>query len=297
MGAVAADQRAALPRFYTPLALAFSFLWASAFVGTKVAVQSSPPLFMMGFRFAIAGGVLLAVAAARGRPFPAARRAWGRLAVLGLLNHGLYLGLSAIALQSIASSTGAVLASTNPLMVALAALVVLRERLPALRAVGMLVAFGSVLLVMSARVQLGDSPGAMGLILLANACMVAGTILFKRWAPSGDLAVLNAVQLLTASVALLVVSFAWEAPLERVRWDAGFVLSVAYLIVAVSWGAVLIWFYLLRSGDAGRASAFLFLNPVIGLFLGAVLLGDPLGAVDFVGAAGVALGIYLVQRG
>ena len=46
----------------------------------------------------------------------------------------------------------------------------------------------------------------------------------------------------------------------------------------MSWGAVLIWFYLLRAGDAARASAFLFLNPVIGLFLGALLLGEPLRA-------------------
>lgn len=250
----------------------------------------------MGFRFMIAGGVLLVVAAARRRRFPTTGRALGRLAVLGLLNHGLYLGLSAIALQWIASSTGAVLASVNPLMVALAALVVLHERLPIVRIIGMLIAFGSVLIIVGARAQLGDSPGGMALILVANASMVAGTILFKRWAPVGDLAILNGVQLVVASAALLAVSFAVEAPLTTVRWEASFALSLAYLIVAVSWGAVLIWFYLLRNGDAGRASSFLFLNPVIGLFLGAALLGDPLRAIDFVGSAGVALGIYLVQR-
>jgi drug/metabolite transporter (DMT)-like permease len=160
----------------------------------------------------------------------------------------------------------------------------------------MLIAFGSVILIVGARAQIGDAPLGMGLVLLANACMVAGTILFKRWAPTGDLTILNGVQLLVASAALLAVSLAWEQPLGLVRWDAGFILSVGYLIVAVSWGAVLIWFYLLRSGDASRASSFLFLNPVIGLFLGALLLGDPLRAVDFVGAAGVAVGIYLVQR-
>jgi drug/metabolite transporter (DMT)-like permease len=283
-------------RLYTPLALIFSFLWASAFIAVKVAIQSSPPLFMMGFRFLIAGGALLAFASLRGRPFPLGGTALARLAALGLLNHALYLGLSAIALQSIASSTGAVLASTNPLMVALAAIVVLRERQPRGRVLGMLVAFGSVVLIMGARAQIGDSPFGMGLILLANACMVAGTILFKRWAPTGDLTVLNGVQLLVASATLLAVSLGWEQPLGQVRWDASFALSVGYLVVAVSWGAVLIWFYLLRSGDAGRASSFLFLNPVIGLFLGALVLGDPLRAVDFVGAVGVALGIFLAQR-
>src|SRR5689334_5726365 len=163
---------------------------------------------MMGFRFAIAGGALLALARARGAAFPSDRGAWAELAALGVLNHALYLGLSAIALLSIASSTGAVLASANPPMVALAALVVLRERLAPVRVLGMLVAFAGVLVVMGSRAQLGDSPAAMLLILLANGCMVAGTILFKRWAPRGDILVVNGVQLATASIVLLLVSFA-----------------------------------------------------------------------------------------
>jgi len=282
--------------FYTPLALTFSFLWASAFIGTKVAIQSSPPLFMMGFRFAIAGGALLLFARARGAALPADRRAWAELAALGVLNHALYLGLSAIALLSIASSTGAVLASANPLMVVLAALIVLRERLPPVRVLGMLVAFAGVVVVMGSRAQLGDSPAAMLLILLANACMVAGTILFKRWAPHGDLLVVNGAQLATASLVLLLVSFGFESPLDHVSWQPQFFLAVGYLVVFVSWGAVSIWLYLLRVGDAGRASSFLFLNPVIGLFLGALLLGDPVRPADFLGSAAVAAGIYLVQR-
>ncbi len=57
------------------------------------------------------------------------------------------------------------------------------------------------------------------------------------------------------------------------------------------------WFWLLTHGDATRASAYFFLNPIFGLFIGALLLGEPLGPVDFVGSAAVALGIYLVQRG
>ena len=59
---------------------------------------------------------------------------------------------------------------------------------------------------------------------------------------------------------------------------------------------MLIWFFLLQSGDAGRASAFFFLNPILGLFLGALLLGEPLHRFDLVGTLGVAVGIYLVQR-
>ncbi len=75
------------------------------------------------------------------------------------------------------------------------------------------------------------------------------------------------------------------------------VLAFAYLVLAVSLGAMSIWFFMLRSGDAARASSYFFLNPVFGLFLGALLLSERLRLIDFAGAAGVAAGLYLVQRG
>lgn len=281
---------------YTALALLFSLLWASAFMGVKVGLHSSPPLFLMGFRFLIAGTVLLGLARVQGKPLPRHWRDWGRLAVLGLLNNAAYLGLSAFALRSLSGGMGAVLASTNPLMLALVAPLFLRERLTRTRIAGFVVAFLSVVFIMYVRTGVNESLGAMGLVLLANALMVTGTVLFKRWAPAQDLVVVNGVQLLTACVALLVPSLIMEG-VGAVQWNLSFVGAVSFLALGVSCGAMLIWFWLLRTGDAARASAFLFLNPVLGLFLGALILGEPLRTLDFAGTAGVALGIYLVQRG
>lgn len=281
---------------YTPLALLFSLLWASAFMAVKIGLRSSPPLFLMGFRFLVAGAVLLLAARLRDLRLPDNRRDWLRLGLIGLLNNALYLGLSAVALRSLSGGMGAVLASTNPLMLALAAPLLLRERLSVARAGGLALAFASVLAVMSARTGgLGEPPAAMALILLANALMVTGTILFKRWAPGHDLMVVNGVQLVVASAALLVPSLLLE-PVAAVRWDAAFLGAIAFLSLGVSCGAMLIWFFLLRSGDASRASAFFFLNPVLGLFLGALILNEPLRGLDFLWSAGVGLGIYLVQR-
>lgn len=281
---------------YTSLALLFSLLWASAFMGVKVGLRSSPPLFLMGFRFLIAGSVLIIVARLRGIALPRSKRDWSRLAVLGLLNNAAYLGLAAIALRSLSGGMGAVLASTNPLMLALVAPVFLGERLTLTRKAGFGIAFLSVVFIMYVRMGASEPLANMALMLAANALMVMGTVLFKRWAPSQDLVVINGVQLLTASVALLLPSLIFE-PVSAVRWDASFLGAIAFLAGGVSCGAMLIWFWLLRAGDAARASAFFFLNPVFGLFLGALLLSEPLRPLDFAGTAGVALGIYLVQRG
>jgi drug/metabolite transporter (DMT)-like permease len=283
------------PSAYVPLAVLFSLLWASAFLAVKVAIGYSPPLFLMGTRFLGAAAILFAFALFRNRSFPSGPAAWARLAVLGLLNYALYLGIAAIALRHLSAGTGAVLASTIPLLLAAAGFVLLGERLDRARVAGLVIAFASVVLVMYSRTSPSDQPGAMLLILLANVFYVAGTILFKHWRPAEDGVVLNGVQLLAAGVAVLVPSLLVE-PIATVRLTLPFLLAMAYLLLVVSLGAMSIWFHLLRSGDATRASSYFFLNPIFGVFLGAALLAERVHPLDIVGTLGVALGIYLVQR-
>lgn len=280
---------------YIALALLFTLLWASAFMAVKVGIGSSPPLFLMAVRFLLASSLLLLWARYKGFAFPRTARDWWRLAFIGLLNNAGYLGLAGYALRNLSSGMGAVIASTNPLMLALVAPLFLRERLTPLKVGGFLLAFASVTAVMYTRTGTADRPSGMLLMLAANALMVAGTVFFKRWAPDGELAVVNGIQLLASSLVMMPLSLLLE-PVAAVRWDVHFFGAVAYLALAVSCGAMIIWLTLLRTGDASRASAFLFLNPVVGLFLGALLLGEPLYAFDFAGTVGIAAGIYMVQR-
>ena len=280
---------------YTALALLFSFIWSSAFIAVKISLQSSPPLFLMASRFLVAGAVLLVYARLRGHGMPRHPRQWWPLAALGLLNFGLYLGLTAVALQHLSAGMGAVLASTNPLMLAMLAPWVLGERVGVLKIAGIVTSFAGVVWMMRSRLGHDNQPGAMVLVVLSIMCLVAGTLLFKRLRLDYDLLVLNGAQLLAAGIFLIVPSLLVE-PVRDVRLSLSFLVSQAYLVVVVSWIGMAIWFWLLRAGDATRASAWFFLNPVLGLLLGALLLGEPLRAQDFAGAAAVAAGIYLVQR-
>ena len=284
-----------LGRLYAPLAILFSVLWASAFMAVKVGLTASPPLFLMWSRFLIAGGTLLLVGVALGHSLPKTPSAWGRLAVLGLLNYGAYLGISVIALEHVSGGMGAVLASTNPLLLALVAPLLLKESLSRLRIAGLVLAFVSVILVMHSRTGAANQPFSMFLILVANAFLVGGTVLFKRWQPTEELTILNGVQLGAAGLALMIPSLLTE-PVAQVHLTPHLLGAIVYLILVVSLGAMTLWFLLLRNGDAARASSYFFLNPIFGLFLGALLLAEPLHSLDFVGTLGVAAGIYLVNR-
>lgn len=280
---------------YTALAVLFSLLWSSAFAVVKLALRDAPPLFLMASRFLVAGAVLLAFARLRGRPLPA-RGEWPLIVVLGVLNYSLYLGLTATGLRHVSAGMGAVLASLNPLLLAIVAPWALHERLTPLKIAGLLIGFASVTWVMWRRVGEDNRPEGIALITGAIICLVAATLIFKRMQGERDLVVLNGGQLLAAGIVLIVPSVAWE-PLADVHLTPTFLGAWLYLIVGVSWLGMWTWFWLLRHGDATRASAYFFLNPIFGLFFGALLLGEPLGISDFAGTAAVAFGIYLVQRG
>lgn len=283
------------PIRYTLLALLFSLLWAAAFIAVKVGLRSAPPFFLMASRFLAGGILLLGYARLRGIALPATAGEWCALGLLGLLNNAVYLGLSAIALRRLSAGMAAILASTNPLLLALVAAWWLGERLTARKVAGMLASFAGVVWIMRSRVGGQDAPDAMALALLAICFLVAGTVAFKRIRPPQDLLVVNGAQLLTSGLALLAPSLLWE-PVASVRLTGSFLLAQAFLVLGVSCAGMLIWFWLLRNGDASRASAYFFLNPVLGLFLGWLALGESMGARDVAGTAVVAAGIYLVQR-
>src|SRR5262245_26636412 len=122
---------------YTALAVLFSLIWSSAFTMVKVALRDAPPLFLMSSRFIVAGVLLLAFAGLRGRRLPALSE-WPVVAILGILNYALYLGLTAMGLRRLSAGMAAVLASLNPLLLAVVAPWALGERLTTTKIVGLL---------------------------------------------------------------------------------------------------------------------------------------------------------------
>jgi drug/metabolite transporter (DMT)-like permease len=271
-------------------------LWASAYVPSKIGVLESGPLWFLVVRFATAGLIALVIARALGARFPMTGRTWLLVVAIGVFNNAIYLGCTYEALRHLASGVGAILASLNPLLLVLVAPFALREPLTPGKFFGTLLGFGGVVAVMIVRTGTGTAnPGDVGLAIVGVIGSVCGTIVFKRYSADLDLRALTALQLLAASAVLLPLALVFEGA-PHVVWSVRLVASFAYLVLAISVGASLLWFWLLTHGEASRVSAFYFLTPIFGLFLGAWLLGEHVGARDLGGLAAIAAGIFLVQR-
>jgi len=279
----------------TALALLYVFLWASAFVPSRVVSRMGQPLWVLTIRFAIASVVMAVVVVALRRPWPRTRAAWVQLACYGLLANATYLGCTYEALRHLSSGMGAIIASTNPLLLALVAPALLDEPLTLRKVTGLLLGFGGVLIAMSARAGTQAArPGDVLLAFVGVVALVGSTLVFKRLRTAEDLLAANTIQLGSASIVLLPLAGLLEGPLHLVP-SAELILSLAYLIGVMSLGASFLWFWLLRHGEASRVSAFYFLTPIFGLALGALLLGESVRPLDGLGLAAVAAGIILVQ--
>jgi drug/metabolite transporter (DMT)-like permease len=281
--------------FRTAAAIFYVALWGSAFVPSKIGVLASSPLWFLVARFGVSGALALGIAFAAGSRPPRERRAWLAVVLLGVFANAVYLGCTYEALRHLAAGVGAVVSSTNPLLLALVAPYALHEALTRRKALGLALGFAGVVWIMLARTGTGTAePRDVALAFVGVAGSVASTIVFKRMLVQLDLRMTTGLQLIAASLAVLPFAIASEGA-PHATWSVALVVSFGYLVVVMSVGASLLWFWLLEAGEASRVTAFYFLTPVFGLVI-AAFFGEPLTFRDLGGLAAIAVGIAIVQR-
>jgi drug/metabolite transporter (DMT)-like permease len=284
-------------RIPLPLMVAgFCLLWSSAFAVAKIGIADCPPLLLLTFRFLLAGALMLGAAAVTGVSLRLGRRDLLLFAALGIANQAAYLGLGYVGMRTISSGLAALVISANPVLTAVLAAAFLNERMTWRKAAGLMLGVGGVAFIVESRVMAGvEHLDGIVFTLAALVSLVFGTILFKRFAPSGELWVGNGVQSLSAGLALLPFAFSFESvgevvPTWRLFW------AMMFLVLFVSVFAYLIWFQMLQTWGATAASSYHFLMPPLGMLFGFLLLGEHVSIVDLAGIVPVALGIWLVTR-
>lgn len=271
-------------------------LWGSSYIAVKIGLRYAPPLTYGGLRMALAGGVLLLYAWARGASFPRRWDDWWRLALLGFFTVTLVTGTQFVGLQFVSAAESSILLNVHPLFVAVLAVFFLGERLTWMRVVGLLCSLVGLVLVFSPQLQV-DSLARVGSLILVGGSLswAISSIMGKRLLPKLNLLSANAIQITIGALPLLLVGMLIEG---TARWHPAWEFFAAWTYVALipTAFAYSMWFYLLLRGEATQMSAYMFLIPVFGVFYGFLLLGERLAPIQLLGAVFVAAGIYSVNR-
>jgi drug/metabolite transporter (DMT)-like permease len=282
------------------IALTFIFLWSSAFTSAKIALMDAPPMLLLGVRFLVSGGVACGIALAMGQPLPrggaGAKGRWGAIVTLGLCQNTLYLGGMFMAMTTIPAGLAVIVASALPLVVAAVAPWVLKERPTPLGLIGLALGFGGVIWVMGDRLGSGMAdPMGVAYAIGAVIALATGTLVVKRTDFGTGRMMVVGLQMLVGGLTLLPIGLATESFGEvTLTWRlAG---AFAYIVVFPGIVATFLWFTLIARTSATEAATWHFLNPIFGVTIAAIVLGEALGPWDAAGAALVAIGILAVTQ-
>ncbi|WP_179381374.1 DMT family transporter [Jannaschia marina] len=273
--------------------LLFAFMWSSAFTSARIIVAEAPPILSLSLRFAISGVLGMVIAYAIGERMRLTPGQWRAVIVFGLCQNALYLGLNFVAMQWIEASLAAIIASTLPLLVALANWVIFSERTRLLGVAGLLAGTLGVLLIMGTRLQGGADVTGIAFCVLGVIALTVATLSVRGASGGGNLLMVVGLQMLVGSAALLPVGLALET--WEVTWTPRLIAALTYTTLVPGLAATWIWFLLVGRIGATPAATFHFLNPFFGVVVAWALLGERLGPLDIAGVAIVTLGILAVQ--
>lgn len=275
------------------MGLAFALMWSSAFTSARIIVADASPLFSLAMRFLVSGVIGVAIARMMGQSWRLTKKQWYATILFGICQNALYLGLNFYAMQTIEASLASIVASTMPLLVALATWLIFREKLAPMGIVGLIAGIVGVSIIMGSRISQGvDIYGVMlcGIGVLA---LTFATLAVRGATSGGNFMMIVGLQMLVGSAILLVATALFET--VHVNLTMPLVLAFTYTTLFPGILATLIWFMLLDRIGPTRAATFHFLNPVFGVAVAAVLLGESLGPQDVLGVIIVTVGILAVQ--
>ena len=273
--------------------LIFALLWSSAFTSARIIVSHAPPLASLSLRFLASGLIGVALARAMGQSWHLSRAQWRATIIFGICQNAIYLGLFFMAMQRIEASLASIMASTMPLLVALAGWAIFRERLGAMAVTGLVLGFGGVLIIMGGRLSGGADPTGLVLCVVGVIALTAATLSVRGASSGGNVLMVVGLQMLVGSAFLAVPALAFEE--MTVTWSASLVAAFLYTMIGPGLLATWIWFTLVGEIGAVRASVFHFLNPFFGVLVAALVLGEAVGPRDVIGVLIVAAGILAVQ--
>jgi drug/metabolite transporter (DMT)-like permease len=265
-------------------ALVYVF-WGSTYLGIAIAVEHIPPALMCATRFLIAGTLMLAYCAVRGRRIMYAPRQLWHMAVVGtLLLMGGNLTLS-YAEQIVPSGLAALLIAVTPLWFLVLDTWLLGDHHISRRGMGGL-ALGIAGMIVLLWPKLSLLAGSFSWAL--------GSVLSKLW-HSSDLDPISSTawQVIFAGIANLIFAVL-NHDFAHAVWTPRGIGAVLYLVVGGSWIGYTSYIWLLRHAPSSKVSTYAYVNPVVAVFLGWLVLHEAIDRYILIGSAIIIASVIMV---
>ena len=274
-------------------------VWGTTYLGIAVAIETVPPLLLTGIRFTIAGIVMLGIAKLRGEAIPRDRSSLLGLAWVGFLMVGVGNLAVVWAEQYVPSGMAALLVATAPFWMAIIEMFRKSGERVSLRAgIGMLIGFLGVALLVTPK---GSGTAWSTSLLLGAVVVQIGSLGWQLGSAHGKYRLKHvpllssaALQMLSGGLIVLVVGLVLgEGP--RLHFTPRTLFATAYLTIFGSVIAYSAYVFALAHMRTTHSSLYAYVNPVVAVFLGWLILGEPLTWLALVAMFIILGGVALVQ--
>ena len=275
----------------------FVLLWSTGFIGAKYGLPFAEPATFLALRFLLVAVLLLPIVLLTGSPWPGSFTSTLHIIVVGLLVHGIYLGGVFAAIdKGVSAGDTALIVGLQPAMTAILIGPILGETVRGRQWMGFVLGTVGVVLVISPYLGgVHGNPGAIALCVVGMLAMSAGTLYQKRFCANMDLRSGSFLQFTAAGLLMLLLALVFET--RVIEWSVDFLFALAWLVLALSLGAVTILWFLIRHGAAARVASLFFLVPPVTALIAWPLFGEMPSWQALVGMGLVVGGVLLVGQG
>ncbi|MFZ1749650.1 MAG: EamA family transporter [Saprospiraceae bacterium] len=285
--------------FLAMLALAaVSLVWGTTWVVSRQGVLHMPALQLAGIRQLIGGSIYLGYFVLKKYPLPE-KKDLMPLVLLSFLNFVLSNGLSTWGVKYISSGLAAIIGAIFPLWLVIIGLVAYKQK-PAKKAIiGMLIGFSGICIIFYRYLPDFVNPNfrfGIALSFIATISWAFGTLYTKKHAKVFNPYFGLGFQMFLAGAILSMVS--WfdpnHLPVSEIPFISWFAIS--YLVIVGSLIGFICYLYALQNLSAEQTSIYAYINPIVAIIAGWLILDEMLGFNILIGCLVTLFGIYLVNR-
>lgn len=277
----------------------FVWLWSTGFIGAKYGLPYAEPFTLLLYRMLATLLLLVGVAYWLESRWPSPKLAF-HAAVTGVLVHGCYLGGVFYAIEEgMPAGLVSLIVGLQPLVTALAAVLVLREVVARRQWFGLLLGLVGVFLVLLEKMGATEQASQFPLwtlvwALIALVGISVGTVYQKRYCQDVELVPGAVIQYCASALLFGVGAFAFET--REISWDTQLVLAMGWLVLGLSVGAILLLMQLISRGAASQVASLFYLVPPVTALQAYILFDERLGLLAMCGGLLSVLGVALVVR-